>query len=67
MYDDYYAHETPVVRIGTSYTQSREPDHRVWLPGEVLKVNRSPFGGAIYPYNAGMSGWAPQPQLIFNF
>jgi len=43
------------------------PDHRVWLTGEVLRVNRSSFGGMIYPYTAGMTGWVPVGQLIFNF
>ena len=43
------------------------PDHRVWLTGEVLRVNKSPFGGTIYPYNADMTGWAPLFQLIFSF
>jgi hypothetical protein len=43
------------------------PDHRVWLAGEALRVNESPFGGQIYPYNAGMKGWAPIVQMIFQF
>jgi hypothetical protein len=42
-------------------------DHRVWFTGEALRVHRSPFGGQIYPYNAGMNGWAPLAQLIFQF
>jgi hypothetical protein len=42
-------------------------DHRVWLQGEALKINRSSFGGTIYPYTAGFSGWVPVGQLIFNF
>src|SRR4030095_15611522 len=42
-------------------------DHRVWLQGEALRITKSPFGGILYPYTAGMSGWAPHVQLIFNF
>jgi hypothetical protein len=53
--------------VGGGFKWFFVPDHRVWLTGEVLRVNKSPFGGTIYPYNAGMSGWAPQMQLIFNF
>jgi hypothetical protein len=53
--------------VGGGFKWFFVPDHRVWLTGEVLRVNRSPFGGTIYPYNAGMTGWAPQAQLIFNF
>jgi hypothetical protein len=53
--------------IGGGFKWFFVPDHRVWLTGEALRVHNSPFGGLIYPYNAGMNGWAPQVQLIFNF
>jgi hypothetical protein len=43
------------------------PNYRVWLAGEAIKVRKSSFGGMIYPYTAGMTGWVPELQLIFNF
>ncbi|RPI57322.1 MAG: hypothetical protein EHM55_02205 [Acidobacteria bacterium] len=43
------------------------PDHRVWINGKALRVHKSAFGGFIYPYIGGMTGWAPMAQLIFNF
>jgi len=42
-------------------------NHRVWIVGEGLRVFRSPVGSIITPYNAGMTGWAPLLQLMFNF
>jgi hypothetical protein len=53
--------------VGGGFKWFFVPDHRVWLTGEALRVHRSPFGGIIYPYTAGMTGWAPQLQLLFNF
>lgn len=53
--------------VGGGFKWFFVPDYRVWLTGEGLYVKRSPFGGIIYPYTAGMIGWAPQVQLIFNF
>ena len=42
-------------------------DHRVWIEGEAMRVHKSAFGGFIYPYIGGMTGWAPLAQLIFQF
>ncbi len=42
-------------------------DHRVWISGEALRIHKSAFGGFIYPYVGGMTGWAPMAQLIFQF
>ncbi len=40
---------------------------RVWIVGEALRVHRSSVGSIITPYTAGMTGWEPLLQLMFNF
>jgi hypothetical protein len=43
------------------------PTERIWLNGELMKVNRSPYSGAFTPYTAGMKGWVPMLQTILAF
>jgi len=43
------------------------PTERVWLTGELMKVNRAPYGGAFTPYTAGMTGWVPMIQTVLAF
>jgi hypothetical protein len=43
------------------------PTQRVWLTGEALRVNKSPYGSSITQYSGGQTGWAPTLQLIFTF
>jgi len=43
------------------------PTERLWLNGEVMRVNKSPYNGAFTPYTAGMNGWAPMIQTIIAF
>jgi hypothetical protein len=42
-------------------------NHRVWLVGEGLRAYKTPVGGIITPYTAGLTGWEPLMQLMFNF
>jgi hypothetical protein len=43
------------------------PTERLWLTGEVMRVNRSPYSGAFTPYTAGMNGWLPMLQTVLAF
>jgi hypothetical protein len=43
------------------------PTERVWITGEMLRVNRAPYSGAFTPYTAGMSGWVPMLQSVLAF
>jgi hypothetical protein len=43
------------------------PTERLWMTGELMKVNRSPYGGAFTPYTAGMAGWMPMLQTVLAF
>jgi hypothetical protein len=43
------------------------PTERLWLNGELMRVNRAPYSGAFTPYTAGMSGWVPMVQTIIAF
>ena len=43
------------------------PTERIWLNGEVMRVNHSPYSGAFTPYTAGMNGWVPMIQTILAF
>jgi hypothetical protein len=43
------------------------PTERVWLTGEMMRVQRAPYGGAFTPYTAGMTGWVPMLQTILAF
>jgi len=43
------------------------PTERLWLNAEILRVNRSPYGGAFTPYTPGLNGWVPMIQSIIAF
>jgi hypothetical protein len=43
------------------------PTERLWLTGELMRVFRSPYGGAFTPYTAGMTGWVPMLQTVLAF
>lgn len=43
------------------------PTERLWLNGELMRVNRSPYSGAFTPYTAGMNGWVPMIQAVIAF
>src|SRR6266850_4202603 len=43
------------------------PTERLWMTGEVMRVNKSPYGGAFTPYTAGMAGWMPMLQTVLAF
>ena len=40
---------------------------RLWMNGEVYKVNRAPYFGAFTPYTAGMKGWVTMIQTYIAF
>jgi hypothetical protein len=43
------------------------PTERVWITGELMRVQRAPYSGAFTPYTAGMTGWVPMIQTILAF
>ena len=43
------------------------PTDRLWLAGELMKVNKSPYGAPFTPYIAGMNGWVPMVQSVIAF
>ena len=43
------------------------PTERLWITGEVMRVNHSPYSGAFTPYTAGMNGWMPMLQTVLAF
>jgi hypothetical protein len=43
------------------------PTERLWMTGEVMRVNKSPYSGAFTPYTAGMNGWMPMLQTVLAF
>jgi hypothetical protein len=43
------------------------PTERLWLSGELMRVNRVPYGGTFTPYTAGLTGWAPMLQTVLAF
>ena len=43
------------------------PTERLWLTGEVFKIERAPYSGAFTPYTAGMTGWVPMLQTVLAF
>jgi hypothetical protein len=43
------------------------PTERLWMTGELMKVNKSPYSGAFTPYTAGMAGWMPMLQTVLAF
>jgi hypothetical protein len=43
------------------------PTERLWMTGELMKVNKAPYSGAFTPYTAGMAGWMPMVQTVLAF
>ncbi|HKE56948.1 MAG TPA: hypothetical protein VKB46_09610, partial [Pyrinomonadaceae bacterium] len=43
------------------------PTERLWLTGELMRVQRAPYSGAFTPYTAGMTGWVPMLQTVLAF
>ena len=43
------------------------PTERLWMTGELMRVNKSPYSGAFTPYTAGMNGWMPMLQTVLAF
>ena len=43
------------------------PTERLWMTGEIMRVERAPYGGAFTPYTAGMAGWVPMLQTVLAF
>ena len=43
------------------------PTERIWMNGELIRVNHAPYGGAFTPYTAGMNGWVPMLQTVLAF
>ena len=43
------------------------PTERLWLNGELFKIDRAPYSGAFTPYTAGMTGWVPMLQVVLAF
>jgi hypothetical protein len=43
------------------------PTERLWLTGEIMRVNHAPYSGAFTPYTAGMNGWVPMIQTVLAF
>jgi hypothetical protein len=40
---------------------------RMWVSGELMKVNKSPYSGTFTPYTSGLTGWVPMIQAILAF
>jgi hypothetical protein len=43
------------------------PTERLWLTGEIMRINNAPYSGAFTPYTAGMNGWVPMIQTVLAF
>jgi hypothetical protein len=43
------------------------PTERLWLTGELMRVEKSPYSGAFTPYTTGMAGWMPMVQTVLAF
>jgi hypothetical protein len=43
------------------------PTERLWLNGELFKIDRAPYSGAFTPYTVGMTGWVPMVQTVLAF
>jgi len=43
------------------------PTERLWITGELMRVQGAPYGGAFTPYTAGMAGWVPMVQTVLAF
>ena len=43
------------------------PTERLWLIGELMRVQGVPYGGAFTPYTPGLSGWVPMVQTVLSW
>ena len=43
------------------------PTERLWLQGEVMRINRAPYTGTFTPYTSGLTGWVPMVQAVIAF
>jgi hypothetical protein len=43
------------------------PTERLWLTGELMRVQRVPYSGAFTPYTSGLSGWVPMLQTVLSW
>jgi len=43
------------------------PTERMWLIGELMRVNKAPYSGTFTPYTSGLTGWVPMVQAILAF
>ena len=43
------------------------PTERLWLNGELMRVNKTPYSGTFTPYTAGMTAWVPMIQAVLAF
>jgi hypothetical protein len=43
------------------------PTERLWLNGEVIRVDGAPYNGAFTPYTTGLKGWTPMIQTVLAF
>lgn len=43
------------------------PTERLWLNGELIRIQGAPYSGAFTPYTAGMKGWTPMIQTVLAF
>ena len=43
------------------------PTDRLWLAGELMRVNKSPYGAGFTPYTQGLTGWVPMVQAVIGF
>jgi hypothetical protein len=71
---ELYANGSQVIgQFGNSYEYGGGakwyflPTERLWLNAEVIRVNKSSYGGAFTPYTAGMTGWVPMLQAVLAF
>jgi hypothetical protein len=40
---------------------------RLWLNGELMRVNKVPYNGAFTQYTSGLTGWVPMIQTVIAF
>jgi hypothetical protein len=43
------------------------PTERLWLNGELMRVEKAPYSGTFTPYTSGLTGWVPMIQSILAF
>jgi hypothetical protein len=43
------------------------PTERLWLNGELMRVQRAPYSGTFTPYTSGLDGWVPMVQTVLSW